>query len=151
MDETTDGWPLPGSRQMAWAPPGTSPALSAVPLDPADLRSGMTVPAYREALATRVAWMVARAPSPAGAVRALTQELESRGLWAMGVPEGDAEAQVDQLLTQNPAWPDYLNLAIELPEPPLMARSVTTAVQAVKATTIGEWISLAFPQATDPT
>ena len=75
---------------------------------------------HRQHLTDRVAWMAEREDEPEAAVRALQGELEARGLWPLGLSlETETPAdQVQELLADNPAWPDYMNLEIRIPTGP---------------------------------
>lgn len=144
MDEAQD-WPLAVRTTeplLAWCPPEANPALAAVPVTPGDLKEGLTPAGYRRRLSQRVAWMVNQEDDPEAAVAALAREMESRGLWSLGRPE---ENPVSALLADNPAWPDYLNLVVQLPEArPMPVRRMSAALQAIQETGLDEWISLAF-------
>lgn len=140
-------WPLSGNRLMAWVPPGeNSLALAAVPVTPEDVANGLSKAEFRKRLAARVLWMIERDDDPEEAIDALREMLEARDLWP-GV-EVQAESlwgKVAELLTDNPLWPDYLNLQIEFPdERPMPVRPVPAAVRAVQQTTLVEWLDLAF-------
>ena len=88
--------------------------------------------------------MMEQEPDPEEAVDALAAALESRDLWP-GVPiqATSVWGRVAELLTDNPAWPDYLNLQIELPDDnPMPVRPIPAAVRAVQETTLAEWVDL---------
>jgi hypothetical protein len=138
--------PRSGNQLMAWAPPGNSLALAAVPVTPEDVKDGLTPAAYRDALATRLVWMIEREESPQQAIDALRVALETRDLWpAVEVQASSLWGQVAELLTDNPEWPDYLNLRVELPDQRSMpVRPIPAAVRAVQDTTFAEWMDLAF-------
>lgn len=156
MSETATAeldWPLSGNRRMAWSPPGNSLALAAVPVTPEQVKAGLTPIAYREALAGRVTWLVEQEPDPQAAVDALREELEARALWpGVALQAESLWGQVAELLTDNPLWPDYLNLRVALPpQRPMPVRPFPAAVQAVKATTLADWMDLALGSETDLT
>lgn len=139
---------------MAWTPPGENiPAQAAVPVTAQDVKDGLTPSAYRDALATRLVWMIEREESPQEAIDALRVALETRDLWpAVEVQASSLWGQVAELLTDNPAWPDYLNLRLELPDQrPMPVRPIPAAVRAVQETTFAEWMDLAFGAALDLT
>ena len=96
---------------------------------------------------------MAQEPDPEAALEALTAALESRDLWpGVQMQASSLWARVDELLTDNPAWPDCLNLQIEFPEErPMPVRPIPTAVRAVQETAFAEWMDLAFEAALDLT
>lgn len=151
---TTDRkWPLSGNRLMAWTPPGNSPALAAVPVTPEQVKAGLSPIEYRAALAHRIAWMVEQAEEPEEAIGQIQATLEERDLWAGAEVQAETLwGRVAELLTDNPLWPDYLNLQIEMPdERPMPVRLVPAAVRAVQVTTLAEWLDLAFSPVMDLT
>jgi hypothetical protein len=68
--------------------------------------------------------------------------LEDRGLWpGVEFVSESPEGRLDELLGQNPLWPDYLNLQVERPDAdPMPVRPVPAAVRAVQETTLAEWV-----------
>jgi hypothetical protein len=129
---------------MAWAPTGNSLALAAVPVTVNDVKVGISKQDYRVRLVSRVVWMMEQESDPEEAVEALTAALESRDLWP-GVPvqANSLWGRVDELLTDNPAWPDYLNLQVEFSDDdPMPVLPIPAAVRAVQETTLSEWMDL---------
>jgi hypothetical protein len=129
---------------MAWAPPEASLALAAVPVTPEDVQKGLSRENWRILLADRVAWMAKQEPDPLVAIDRLAAELEARDLWpGVAFVAETPDGRVSELLTQNPLWPDYLNLQVDLPEDdPMPVRPVPAAVRAVQETTLAEWLDL---------
>jgi hypothetical protein len=133
-----EDWP-----ELAWCPPGQNPPLAAVPLQPGDLKAGLTHRQYRDRLESRVLAMVQSDEDPQGAVASLVAALEGRGLWEAGVPEAsDPAFQVMALLDDNPLWPDYLNLLVELPAAdPMPVRHMPDMATLIRETPLDDWLS----------
>ena len=145
-------WPMElpkGAPLTAWAPPGISPALAAVAVSPEDVEKGLRPSAYRHRLVQRVIWMCQQEPSPGQAAASLARELEAVGVWQGSLPEGDEITAVRAMLADNPLWPDYLGNQVQLPDQrPFPVKPFPAALQAVRQTSLAEWMALAIPAET---
>jgi len=141
-------WPLPGTP-AAWGV-ASSLAASSVPLHKSVLKAGNLSKAdYLSILADRVAWLIARADSPEEAQRLLAAELERLGAWSGPSQFESPWEAVRQMLVDNPAWPDLLTSAVNLPKSPWPVRQIPAAVKAVQETQLEDWLAATLRSPTD--
>ena len=144
----TSGWPAEGTP-LAWGLPDNLPA-SSVPVTQSDLKAGLTKAAYLDRLCARLAWLIEREDSPRRAMAALADAMEAAGAWSGPRTFPSPEDAVQEMLLDNPAFGDLLNLVVQLPdERPFPVRRMPAAEAAIRDTSQEEWISLAFQGASD--
>lgn len=137
-------WPLAGTP-VAWGV-RSNLAASSIPLHKDVLRDGsLSSSEYLSILTDRVAWLISLEDDPKAAQRELADELERLGAWNGRSQFDSPWDAANQMLQDNPAFPDLFNLVVALPRSPWRVRRVPAAVRAVKQTNLSEWIAAALP------
>lgn len=145
--ESTDvpkDWPIADqTHHLAWHPQD-SPTLTAIPLTQAQVAAGFQPNMYFQALAQRVAWMLETADEPDKAIADLAWRLNVLNLWdgQKKFPRGWDAAMI--MLRDNPAFQYYMLQKFELPEWGTALHQMPAAVQAIKETTLLEWVDEAL-------
>ena len=123
-------WPLAG-MPVAWGV-RSNLAASSIPLHKDVLRDGsLSSSEYRSILTDRVAWLIGLEDDQKSAQRELADELERLGAWNGRSQFDSPWDAANQMLRDNPAFPDLFNLGVTLPRSPWRVRRVPAAVRAV--------------------
>ncbi len=140
-----DPWPLDTPQPIAWGMEDNMTA-SAVPLYPKDLETGLSLTAYLERLADRVAWMLEREDDWQEATASLAVALEQVDGWE-GPRDFDSPHQAaSAMLDGNPAFLDLLGSCVSFPEErPMKVSRMPRAVYGIKNTSLFEWLDMALP------
>lgn len=141
-------WPLGPGQRLAWGITDNLVA-TAVPLMRVDLQAPLRMRRYLSLLTDRVLWMVEQEEDPQEALQQIADSLEQAGLLEPGTtpPENPTQALME-MLEDNPAFQNQLQLVANLPQSPWPVQQMPAAVEAIRRTTLAEWLdqAIASPQ-----
>ena len=132
-----------GPQRLAWGNPDNLVGTS-IPISQENAGKPMASADYHHMMTNRVMWMLVQEDDPQEAIAELVQNLEDRGAWDGPRSFPSTWAACLQLIANNPWWADLFQQSCPGGMPRGPVRQMPAAVDAIRTTTIWEWMDQAF-------